>query len=99
MKKINLLYGNDTSDVDILCVPNHIADNIENITQQFFNWMGDINNVHNYRRTNEMGEPYLEIDTEAFVWWLNNYYPHVDEIVAIFEQHVDFCPDYPTAEF
>lgn len=39
MKKINIVYDGYLDDVDIIRVPDVVAENIEDVTQDFFNWM------------------------------------------------------------
>lgn len=98
MKKINIIFEYDYSDVDILSVSNYVADNLDEIVQRFFDWMSDEKNNHNYRIQNSNGTSTLEIGTEAFVWWLNTQCIG-DTNAKIMAQHVNYCPDYPIADF
>ena len=99
MQRINVMFGNDILDVDILIVPDHVADNIDDITQSFFEWMSNKGNSHEYWIKNSRGECVLALGTDAFLWWLNNHYITTKEFAHMHEQHTRFCAEYQTAEF
>ena len=48
---------------------------------------------------NEKGEIIFNIDTEEFLWWLNNVAIDSDVKAVIVKRHTLFVPEYPTAEF
>ena len=83
MKNINLVYGNDTDDVDILCVPDRVADHLEEIVQMFFRWMSDPDHSHNFWMMSPSDCRYLALDTTEFIWWLNNFYLSGTEYISV----------------
>ena len=99
MKRINIVFDDNLDDVDILSVPDFIADNIEQITQQFFNWVADPNNSKRWTYTDQSGRTVLGIGTEEFLWWLNNILSDGDSYAAVYREHTAFRVEYPSAEF
>ena len=99
MKNINLMYGNDTDDVDILCVPDRIADHLEEVVQTFFQWMSDKSHSHDFWLELPSGCRCLALDTTAFIWWLNNFYLRDMEYVSVVKKHTKLCNAYPIADF
>ena len=41
MKYVNVVFGDDLSDVEIISVPDDVAENIEDLGQQFCNWLSN----------------------------------------------------------
>lgn len=98
MKAINLVFENDLSDVDILLVPDNVAENIDCIVMEFFRWLHEPENGKRFLA------PYkdrmeLAIGTEEFLWWLNNCVTTEKAKSTIYKQHTRFCPNYPAAYF
>lgn len=97
MKKINLVFDCDFDDVDILLVPDDIADNMDEVIRRFNRWL------HNPQNRQRFLVPYqgkmeLGIDTGAFLWWLNTHEISNGAAATIIQQHTAFCPNYPTAD-
>lgn len=99
MKEINLLYDDDVHDVDILLVPDHIADEIEKVMFEFNAWLCVPENRERFMISDAKGNKVLGIDTKEFVWWLENVKLCKSESVFVLEQHTSFRPEYPTADF
>ena len=98
MKKIILLYDGHYDDVDILIVPNNIADNIEEVVWDFNVWLQNPDNNYRFRVTKEYGT-FLSIDTQEFLWWLNNVRIMGKDKAKIDCQHTNFVEGYPVAYF
>jgi hypothetical protein len=98
MKYINLVYEDDILDVDILSVPNEVADNIESIVKEFEAWCGIPENARRFMIYNDQGA-YMSVDTEEFLWWLSEVKLQGREKAVIVKQHTTICYDYPCAEF
>ena len=98
MKLVNLLYDDDYDDVDIICVPDAVANNIGSVVGKFQRWIADERNVHSYWTTSRLGFKSLAIDTDAFIWWLNEHYNDCESAYIVY-QHVKYCEELPTAEF
>lgn len=99
MKRINILYDLEYEDVDILLVPDYIAHNIEGVVRDFNIWLQNPKNAQPFLRTDDKGMHYLNIETEDFLWWLNNVMITDGCKAKIEKQHVPFNHEYPVAEF
>ena len=98
MKPINLVFENDLSDVDILFVPDYVAENIDHMVLEFNKWLLKPENRIKFLAPYK-GKMELAIGTEEFLWWLNNCLIQEDENSTVFKQHTTFCPTYPAAYF
>ena len=99
MKHINIVYDDVFDDADILLVPDFIADHITAFVKQFWKWLSIPENQPGFVLPNEKGEIIFNIDTEEFLWWLNNVAIDSDVKAVIVKRHTLFVPEYPTAEF
>lgn len=99
MKRINIVFEYDYEDVDIMLVPDEIADNIEAIVREFNTWLYNPENRHRFLIENADGTTVLGIGSLEFLWWLNNYRIRNDESAMIIEQHTSYCPQLPMADF
>lgn len=98
MKLINLVFDEELNEVDILEVPDHIADNIEHYVVEFNRWLFDPENRKRFLAPYK-GHLELAIGTEEFLWWLNFYHSSEKESSTIIRQHTTFCPSSPVAYF
>ena len=99
MKKLNLVYEYNYKNVDIVLVPNEVADHIDQVVQTFQDWLTNPQNSEPFARYTENGFRYLTIGTNEFVWWLNNIcYPN-GEKTTVLERSVYYYPEYPMADF
>lgn len=99
MKKINVVYDGCMDDVDIIQVPDVVAENIEDITQEFFDWMSSTCD-HGFWKKDNKGNQYLECETEAFIDWINKEFSDkCNENASIILQHTEYNKEYPSAEF
>ena len=102
MKIINIVFDGDFHDVDLLKVPDYIAEDIEKITQNFFNWVVHPDNRGLFMKTihtNQGLKEYLCVGTEEFIWWLRKFAVVNDDTITLLAQHVSFHPEYPSADF
>lgn len=99
MQNIYIVFDDDHEDADLICVPDEIANNIDNIVQLFFNWMGNKHNNHTFWAHTKSGFQYLLLGTDEFIWWLNNHYLHSGEMAIVIERHVRYNPRYKMACF
>ena len=101
MQNVNILFEGDVDDVDIICVPNKIAENIEYFTDLYFTWMYVNINSHTYWRVKDDGTKILNLETESFVWWLNSQcnYQNSNEKAYIVIQHTHLDPKLTTTYF
>lgn len=94
MKRICLVYEYDYNDVDILLVPNFIAENIDSYVQQFFNWVALPEHKEQFTKDNVVA-----IGTNEFIWWLEHFVLSDGQYVTLLESHTQFVPEYPMADF
>lgn len=99
MRPVNLLFDEEYEDVDIISVPDEIADSINDIAQQFFSWLGNPENARRFYVKLPNGKESLGIDTKEFVWWLNHVFLPAGQAAGIVTQHTSHHPEYPTANF
>ena len=108
MKLINAIYDyeyNDETDemtvdddVDILLVPDYVADNIADVVQKFENWSSEKDSGR--RRVKWNGNEILSTDTEDFIRFLNmNYFNCENKESVMVEAHTKYRPELPSAEF
>ncbi len=106
MKLINVIYDYEYDDrtdttkvtdtVDIIKVPDFVSDNIDDIVQEFFDWVA----LNENRKEYENDEEILCIGTKEFVEWLNkNYYQCENQKIVIIETNTKYNPDYQSAWF
>jgi len=99
MKLINILYADEYDDVDIVCVPDFIHDNVQMVVQKFNDWLSSTRD-HGYYKKSSNGHEVLSVGTEEFVKWLNdNYIQCENKKIIVVEAHTKHNPDYSTAEF
>lgn len=109
MKLINILYDYEYCDiedtievkdyVDIVKVPDFVCSNLDEIVQEFFDWVSNTKN-HNYYIKNTNGDEVLAIGTNEFIKWLNeNYKQCEDQEIILVKAHTDYNPNYPSALF
>lgn len=99
MRLVNLLFDEEYEDVDLISVPDGIADSIDTIAQQFFRWLGDPENARRFYVTLPDGKDVLSVDTKEFVWWLNHVFLPAGQTAEIVTQHTSHHSEYPTANF
>lgn len=99
MKKVNVVFDDEIDDVDILLVPDEIADNIEGVLREFNQWLRIPENRSRFVVKVINGYEIISINTEEFLWWLN--YVRIDDTqkATILIQHAKLVVDYPRADF
>ena len=97
MVYLNILYEDDMYDVDIICVPDHIATRINSLSQKFLDWLP--NAIHDMYWTMIDGRKYSVCETEGFVKWLNDNYCENRQMVTIIKKHVKYVNEYNSIEF
>lgn len=99
MKNINIVYEEDYEDVDIVQVPDDIADDIDLVVNEFFKWVAIPENHIRFQIENAEGKTVLNIDTEEFLWWLNHIKITDESRAIIIKQHTSVCLEWPVADF
>ena len=94
MKFINILYADKYDDVDILCVPDFVHDNVDTIVQKFFDWASSTRE-HGYFVKDDNGREILAVGTDELVKWLNdNYIQYENQEIVVVESHTKYNPNY-----
>ena len=99
MKPINILFDGIYNDVDIILVPDWIANAIDQVVLDFHSWLSIPENKSRFMKPNERWGQVLMIDTQEFVWWLNNVKILSQEKSMVVKQHTSYIEEYPTAHF
>ena len=102
MKIINIVFDGDFSDVDLIEVPDYIAENIEEITQDFLDWVVQpVNRVLFTKiiHTDNEAKECLSVGTAEFIWWLRKFEIDSNDTITLLAEHVSFHPEYPSADF
>lgn len=98
MKKINVVFEEDYLDVDILLVPDSVAENLDAHVDAFFQWVRDSKNQEQFLVPYN-GKMVLGIATKEFLYWINTQCKSCCPKAIIIKEHTKHCPDYPTAFF
>lgn len=98
MDFFNILYESDMDDVDIICVPSEISEQMEVVVQTFLDWLPSADESNKLYWSVHDCQKYNVCETEGFVKWLNENYCN-NEKAYIVEQHVQFCSKYKKIEF
>ena len=85
MVRINLVYDDVFDDADILLVPEWVAEQAYYWPMRYGEWLIS-QGCHN-------------METDAFVEWLNQQIIHDDEKALILMQHVSVNPENPRIDF
>ena len=99
MKRVYVVFDDEFDDVDILLVPDDIADNIERVVWEFNQWLRIPENRSRFVVKIINGYGILSINTEEFLWWLNHVRIDTTQKATILTQHTKLVSDYPRAEF
>lgn len=97
MVYFNVIYENDTNDVDIICVPDYIAKRINYLSQKFLDWLPSATNDIYWTIID--GYKYSVCETDGFVKWLNDNYCKNDQMATIIKKHVQYVNKYDAIEF
>lgn len=99
MKRVCVVFDDEFDDVDIILVPDDIADNIECVVWEFNQWLRMPENRSRFVIRIIDGYEMISINTEEFVWWLNQFRIDAAQKAIILIQHTELVSDYPRAEF
>ena len=99
MKKVNVVFDEDYSDVDIILVPESILPGIDSYLQAFFDWAVTVPNRKKYEIVDRSGKTVVSLGTIEFVNWLNEHVLCLPECATILEQHTECLPEVPVIDF
>lgn len=97
MQRINIVYGEEYSDVDIILVPNIVAENLEKVGQEFLDWSGQ-EGSDCWKMID--GRKICCVDTEDFMRWIDKkYFIREHCKTSIVKQHTTLDTTLPRVEF
>ena len=93
MVKFNVIYDDCYYDVDIIAVPDEIANELSNLAYEFCCWTPPDDDPYGWTILN--GKKVRAVETVGFVKWLNdNSCTELKEKANIVEQHIKYCDKY-----
>lgn len=77
--------------VDIIMIPDEVAENLDQVVNEFFNWMFDKSNDHKYWVREDGKKKYCSYTSEAFVDWFNKFLAKEEKaaIIAVSSEQID----------
>lgn len=93
---VNILYDGQYDDVDIIRIPANMIGRINNLAQEYLDWLPPNDDTDNWVVIND--KKCMSKGALGFVKWLNSRYC-LNNKASIASRNVPFCPDYPTIEF
>ena len=97
MTKINLVFDDIYDNADIIAVPNEIVFRIEEIGQEFLNWVPTADDSEYWKIVD--GRKYTVAETDGFIKWLNTNYCFETKKAYVVARNTAYCPQYKTIEF
>ncbi len=97
MVNVNIVFDDVFDDADIIAVPAEIAPKIEEIGQEFLEWLS-ATKESDYS-TIIKGQHYVVAETDGFIKWLNTRYCKATEKACIVAQNTDYNPELKTIQF
>ena len=94
-------FDKSIDDFDIIDLPEEIVDKIDTIQPQFFKWLFDKKNNHDYWICEDGVKMYCSYGSEAFIDWLNNYIldRSAKKATIIERCSINIKSEYPTIHF
>ena len=90
---VNITFDDEESlkYVDIVNIPDEVAENLDEVVSEFFKWMFDKTNNHKYWVMEEGKKKYCSYTTEAFIDWINEFITKEEKatIIAISSRQID----------
>ena len=90
---VNITFDDEESleYVDIVNIPDEVAGNLDEVVNEFFKWMFDKTNNHEYWVIEENKKKYCSYSTEAFIDWINQFIAKEERaaIIAISSRRID----------
>lgn len=99
MKKVSIVYDGYYPDTDIIALPDDIAAHIQDVIQEFHDWIYDNPDLYPFWKTDANGYRYPGTNAERFIWWLNQYRLKSGEQASVFRANCWYRPWYPRGDF
>ncbi len=98
MKLINVVFEDDLDDVDIIEVPDFIANDLNKYADGFIKWLCCTQDTR-FIKKNKNGNTYYVCETDGFLYWLNNFVINAEERAVLVLEHVMFDNRYNRIDF
>ena len=96
MKEINVVFDGILDDVDIITVPDAVEAEIDEIGQEFLDWLPTANESEYWMVLD--GKKLIVAETEGFVKWLNNNHCEIEKAHVV-ERNTNYNPENKSVEF
>lgn len=97
MINVNIVYDDIFDDADIIAVPDKIAPMIEEIGQEFLQWVPTAEDQDYWTIIN--GRKVVIAETDGFVKWINASYCKDSEKVYVVARNTNYDPKLKIIEF
>ncbi len=97
MINVNLVFDNILNDADIIAVPDEVASRIEEIGQEFLDWIPSAEDSDYWKIIN--GRKCVIAETDGFIKWLNSCYCKETEKAYVVARNTNYCSEYEIIEF
>ena len=97
MKKINIVFDDVFDDADILVIPDEIFSRIEEIGQEFLDWIPQAEDSDYWTMID--GRRCAVAETDGFIKWLNATYCKDLEKAFVVARNTNYEPSLKTIEF
>ena len=97
MKRINIVFDDAFDDADILEIPDEIFSRIEEIGQEFLDWVPQAEDLDYWTMID--GRRCAVAETDGFIKWLNaTYCKDLEKALAV-ARNTNYEPSLKTIEF
>jgi len=97
MNRINIVFDDAFDDADILAIPGEIFSCIEEIGQEFLDWLPQAEDPDYWTVIN--GRRCAVAETDGFIKWLNATYCKDLEKAFVVSRNISYEPSLKTIEF
>jgi hypothetical protein len=97
MKKINIVFDDIFDDADIIMIPDEIFSRIEEIGQEFLNWVPYAEDSDYWMMKD--GKRYTIAETDGFIKWINTTYCKNLEKTFVIARNTKYDASLKTVEF
>ena len=97
MKRVNIVFDDVFDDADILLIPDEIFSRIEEIGQEFLQWLPSTENPEYWTIIN--GRRCMVAETDGFIKWLNATYCKDLQKAIVVARNTNYEPSLKIIEF
>ena len=97
MKRVNIVFDDVFDDADILLIPDEIFSRIEEIGQEFLQWLHSTEDPEYWTIIN--GRRCMVAETDGFIKWLNATYCKDLQKAIVVARNTNYEPSLKIIEF